>query len=180
MQWTIDRASHSINFHENDAKQKNSMWRKKMNWIIYCFEHFLDNFNQSDEKLKERMLDIQHSIHDFSQEILTLIENTVQNAKKFEVNNSNDVVKVQTFLKKNKVVKHEIQNKWEFFEQNDLKKRISKLLDDLQETAKRQEWYSVVEKIQERFKDIYKGWWMDNYSKFIRINTCIICKKEPD
>ena len=111
------------------------------------------------------MLDIQRSITDFSQDIITSIENTVQNAIKFEVNKSNDNVKVQTFLRKNKVVKHEIQNKWEFFEQNDLKKRISKLLDDLQETAKRQEWYSVVEKIQERFKDIYKGWWMDNYSK---------------
>ena len=126
------------------------------------------------------MLDIQHSINDFSEEIISLIENTVQNAKKIEVNNSDDGVKVQTFLRKNKVVKHEIQNKWEFFEQNDLKKRMSKFLADLQETAKGQEWYSVVEKIQERFKDIYKGWWMDNYSKFIRINTCIICKKEPD
>ena len=78
------------------------------------------------------------------------------------------------------MVKHEIQNKWESFEQNNIEKRISKLLDDLQETGKGQEWYSVVEKIQERYKDIYKGWWMDNYSKFIRINTCIICKKEPD
>ena len=78
------------------------------------------------------------------------------------------------------MVKHEIQNKWESFKQNYLEKRISKLLDDLQEIGKGQEWYSTVEKIQERFKDIYKGWWMDNYSKFRRINTCIICKKEPD
>ena len=57
---------------------------------------------------------------------------------------------------------------------------MNKILDEVEEKDKTQEWYQIVEKIQDRFKDRFKGWWIHNYHKYARQNNCIICQKEPN
>ena len=57
-------------FHERSAREKNSIWRKKLNWVPGCFQHFLDNFSQINIKVKNNMLEIQDSINNLHQEIV--------------------------------------------------------------------------------------------------------------
>ena len=57
---------------------------------------------------------------------------------------------------------------------------MEKLLDDLQENDQSQEWYSIVQNIQKRFKDRYKIWHISDGTKYVKINTCIICQKKPN
>ena len=45
---------------------KKIIWFKRFDWVINCFQHFLDNYNQINEKMKNKMLQIQKNIKDFS------------------------------------------------------------------------------------------------------------------
>ena len=51
-------AKRKIDFQERDARNKNSIWRKKLNWVPGCFQHFFDKFSQINKKVKENMLEI--------------------------------------------------------------------------------------------------------------------------
>ena len=75
---------------------------------------------------------------------------------------------------------HEIQYEWDLFQQYKLGEEIEKILDVVEETDKNKEWYAIVEKIQERFKERFKGWWVQNYHKFTKQTSCIICHKVPN
>ena len=76
--------------------------------------------------------------------------------------------------------KHEIQHNWQKFEQFNIGRKIEKVLEDVEENGKNQEWYLIMERIQERFKDRFKGWTIKEFHKYSRQNSCIICKKEPN
>ena len=79
----------------------------------------------------------------------------------------------------NGLKKHDVQHKWHYFEQYNLGEKIEKILNEAEESDKDQEWFLIVENIQERFKERFKGWWED-YGKFMRLKKCIICNKEPN
>ena len=76
--------------------------------------------------------------------------------------------------------KHEIQHNWQKFEQFNIGKKIEKVLEDIEENGKNQEWFSTMERIQERFKDRYKGWWIQHFDRYEKQKTCIICQKKPN
>ena len=75
---------------------------------------------------------------------------------------------------------HEIQNEWHSFQQYKRGDKIEKILNDVEETDKNVEWYSIVEKIQERFRERFKGCWVENHHKFNKQTSCIIFHKVPN
>ena len=168
-------AKRKIDFQERDARNKNSIWRKKLNWVPGCFQHFFDNFSQINKKVKENMLEIEDSINDLYQEIESRIDEIVEKVKDFD-----DHVKVYKLFSENGLVKHDIQHEWFCFQQYNLGKKMEKILVDTEQVDKDQDWYSIVEKIQERFNERFKGWWVEDYEKHTKQTTCIICQKEPN
>ena len=121
------------------------------------------------------MLDIEDNINDLYQKIENRIDEVVA-----RLDNCNDHVKVQQLFSENNLTKTDIQNEWWKYEQYNLGKKLENILEDVEEIDRSQDWYPIVEKIQERFKDRFKGWWMDGYPKYTKQNTCIICYKEPN
>ena len=141
-------AEFSIGFHEEKGRQKNSTWRKKLGWVIDCFHHFFENFSQIDIKVKAKMLDIEDNVNDLYQKIENRIDEVVA-----RLDNCNDHVKVQQLFSENNLTKTDIQNEWWKYEQYNLGKKLENILEDVEEIDRSQDWYPIVEKIQERFKD---------------------------
>ena len=175
-----EQAKFSLEYDESKGRRKNEVWLKKFDWVINCFKHFLDNYGQADEKVKNKMLQIQKNINDFSQEITSRIDETILKGQAIEVKTFDDYVKVHQLFRKNNVDTSKIQSQWQNFEQWDIGKKIEKLLDELQETDQSKDWYCIVEKVQDRFKERYKGWWMEGSTKFEKLKSCIICQNEPN
>ena len=161
--------------HERKGREKNPIWRKKMNWVPGCFQHLFDNFSQINQKVKENMLEIQDSINNLHQEIEARIDKVVEKVRNFD-----DHVEVSKVFRENGLLKHEIQHEWQFFQESNLRKKMKGILDDTEQSDIEHDWYSIVEKIQERFKERFKGWWVRDYEKFTRQASCIICNKEPN
>ena len=65
-------------------------------------------------------------------------------------------IKVTNVFRENGLLLHEIQNEWHSFQQYKCGDMIEKILNDVEETDKNVEWYSIVEKIQERFRERFK------------------------
>ena len=168
-------AKNSMEFFESKSRKKNSIWRKKLNWVNGCFQHLFDNYSEININVKEKMLQIQSSIDNLYQEIEIRIDKVVGIVKNFDCQ-----VKVKEIIRENGLQLHEIQHEWELFQQYKLGEEIEKILDDVEETDKNKEWYAIVEKIQERFKERFKGWWVENYHKFTKQTSCIICHKVPN
>ena len=58
-----------MEFYETKGRKKNSIWRKKLNWVNGCFQHLFDNYSGLNSNVKEKMLDIKLSIDNLYQEI---------------------------------------------------------------------------------------------------------------
>ena len=93
-----ERAKIFKEIHEKDGRSKNSIWRKKLNWVIGCFQHLLENFSQIDKKVKEIMLEIQNTIISKHQEIESKINEVVETVKNFD-----DRITVQQIIRQNKM-----------------------------------------------------------------------------
>ena len=52
--------------------------------------------------------------------------------------------------------------------------KIGKLLENVEETDESTEWYCVVGKIQDRFKEKFKGWWGGDCLKYPKQSTCTL------
>ena len=164
-----------MEFYETKGRKKNSIWRKKLNWVTGCFQHLFDNYFEINTNVKEKMLQIQSSLDNLYQEIEIRIDKVVGIVKNFDCQ-----VKVKEIIRENGLQLHEIQHEWELFQQYKLGEEIEKILDDVEETDKNVEWYSIVEKIQERFRKRFKGWWVENHHKFNKQTSCIIFHKVPN
>ena len=72
--------------------------REKFNmlqWITVCFQHFLNTFIQVDEKVIEKMHNIENSINNLHQDIEKRIDVTIEKVKDYE-----DYREVQNFYRK--------------------------------------------------------------------------------
>ena len=88
--------------------------------------------------------------------------------------------KINELYHKRELSRLDIQWEWKKFEGCSLGKKMEKLLIGLQDTDKNKDWYLTAEKIQERFKDRFKGSRDPGYPKYTKIDTCIICHKKPN
>lgn len=157
------------------ARDQNAVWKKKMNWVIECFEHFFDNFSMIDKNLKEKMVVIQKSIDNFYQGIEMNIDEIVEEAKDLDEDS-----KVGSLYMKKQMLRQHIQHQWTTFEQFNLAKKMENLLDGLNESDKIKNWYLIAETIKKRFKDRFKAYWMKGYPKYAKVYSCIICYKTPN
>ena len=55
-------AKQTFEFKKRVAKESNSLWRKKLQWVIDCFNHFLETFPDTPEQIKSEMLDLESCI----------------------------------------------------------------------------------------------------------------------
>ena len=72
----------------------------------------------------------------------------------------------------------DIKHVWQTFEQFEIGKRLENILDTVNESEKKEEWFYVVQIIQDRFKEKFKGWW--EKQEYTARRTCIICSEEPN
>ena len=49
-------AKNSMEFYETKGRKKNSIWRKKLNWVTGCFQHLFDNYFEISTNVKKQML----------------------------------------------------------------------------------------------------------------------------
>ena len=66
-----------------------------LQWITGCFQHFLNTFIQVDEKVIEKMHNIENSINNLHQDIEKRIDVTIEKVKDYE-----DYREVQNFYRK--------------------------------------------------------------------------------
>ena len=64
------------------------------------------------------------------------------------------------------------------FEQFQVGKRLGKILENTSDSEKTEDWFYMVEIIQDRFKEKFKGWWEN--PEYTTRKSCIICSKEPN
>ena len=121
------------------------------------------------------MLQNHLSIDNLFQEIKIRIDKVVDIVQYFNCH-----IKVTNVFRENGLLLHEIQNEWHSFQQCKLGDKIEKILNDVEETDKNVEWYSIVEKIQERFRERFKGCQVENHHKFNKQTSCIIFHKVPN
>ena len=126
------------------------------------------------------MVEIENSIDNFYQEIETKIDGIIEELKDIDGCNIDDDNKINEMYHKRKLSRLDIQWVWKKFEGFSLGKKKEKLLIDLQDNNKNKDWYLTAEKIQERFKDRFKGSRDPGYPKYTKIDTCIICHKKPN
>ena len=146
-----------------------------LQWITGCFQHFLNTFIQVDERVIEKMYDIENSINNLHQDIEKRIDEAVEKVKDYD-----DYREVQKFYRENDLEHEKIRHEWWKFEQFNVGEKIGKLLENVEETDESIEWYCVVGKIQDRFKEKFKGWWGGDCLKYPKQSTCIICSKRPN
>ena len=168
-------AKNQWSFLKTKAEKRTQSGEKKLNWVTGCFQHLFDNYSEINTNVKEKMLQIQSSIDHFYQEIEIRIDKVVGIVQNFDCQ-----VKVKKIIRENGLQLHEIQHEWDLFQQYKLGEEIEKILEDVGENDKNKEWYAIVEKIKERFKERFKGWWVENYHKFTKQTSCIICHKVPN
>ena len=135
----------------------------------------MNTFSQVDKRVKEKKHDIEDSINSLHQGIEKRIDEAVEKVKDYE-----DFREVQKFYRENDLEHHQIRHEWWKFEQFNVGEKIGKLLENIEETDESQEWYFVICKIQDRFKEKFKGWWGGDCLKYPKQYTCIICNKRPN
>ena len=96
------------------------------------------------------MLDIQESINSKYIEIETKMNQLVEKVKEL-----NTGTKVTNCFSKNKMDKEDIKIEWYIFE-GGLMTKVKNLLEDVQDNEKSQNWYPIVERIQEKAKEMLK------------------------
>ena len=47
-------AKNSMEFFESKSRKKNSIWRKKLNWVTGCFQHLFDNYFEINTNVKKK------------------------------------------------------------------------------------------------------------------------------
>ena len=176
-------ARFTFEYKKNTAKESNALWRKKMQWVIDCFQHFLEKFPQTDDQVKSEMANIESSIKDKYEKIDTGINEVLK-----KVENSEDSREIDSAFLGNKKEnglyeggkdESDIQHEWQVFEQFHIGRRLEDILDNIDESERKSEWFYKVQIIQGRFKQKFKGWW-EQHQEYTTWKTCIICGKEPN
>ena len=77
-------ARQTFEFKKKIAIESNSLWRKKLQWIIDCFQHFLETFPQANDKVRNEMLDLVKSIQEKNTKMEHEIDEIIQKVETSE------------------------------------------------------------------------------------------------
>ena len=176
-------AKFKFEFKKNTAKESNSLWRKKLQWVIDCFQHFLETFPQTNGSIKIEMANIENSIKCKYEKMDTEINEILEKVKYSEDSRKIDSAflgnKKENGLYEGGKNENDIKHEWQVFEQFHLGRRLENILENINESERKSEWYYRIQIIQGRFKEKFKGWW-EEHQEYTKFQTCIICGQEPN
>ena len=72
-----------MEFYETKGRKKNSIWRKKLNWVTGCFHHLFDNYFEINTNVKKKNALESVSIDNLFQEIKIRIDKVVDIVQNF-------------------------------------------------------------------------------------------------
>ena len=72
----------------------------------------------------------------------------------------------------------EIKQEWQKLEHYQIGRSLENILDKVDESEKKEDWYYKVQLIQGRFKQKFAPWWEKR--EYTTRKTCIICGKVPN
>ena len=72
-----------------------------------------------------------------------------------------------------------IKHQWQSFEYYEIGKRLENILENVNGSDKKEEWYYKIQIIQGRFKEKFQRW-CDGKQEYISRKICIICGKKPN
>ena len=154
-----------------------------MQWVTYCFQHFLEVFPETDEQVKSEMMRLEKCIIEKHNKMEREVDDMIEKAKDLknfrEIGYAFKGEKIGKWEFKGGKEENDIKHDYQGFEQFTIKKELKKILDDVDESEISKDWYLMVQKIQERFIEKFPGWWEKELRYKTRKN-CIICKREPN
>ena len=65
-------------YNKSVAKGLNALYRKKMQWVIDCFNHFFELFPQIDKQVKSEMISIEKCIEEKYQQMENEIDDILK------------------------------------------------------------------------------------------------------
>ena len=184
IEYQKEDAKHTFQYKKKVAKETNSLWRKKLQWVIDCFEHFLDMYPQTNQQVKNEMRDLKKEIEDkfvkMEEELEEIIKKVENSEDHFEICSAFKGQKQSNGIYKGGKDGEEIKHEWQTFEQFQVGKKLENILENINETERKKEWYYRVQLIQGEFKEKYQPWWGDSKQEYTTSKTCIICSKKPN
>ena len=163
-------------YKKSIAKNLNALYRKKLQWVIDCFDHFLETFPQVEEEVRSKMINIGNGIQEKYEKMKMEIDEILEKVEKSE-----NVLKrqeiVDYFCKGRKEQEH-IQHDWNNFEWWNVGKKINDILENIQLSKNNKDWFIKVQEIQMMYEKNHCE--MVNRQKYYSKKVCIICNKEPN
>merc|ERR1712080_432268 len=121
--------------------ERNSMGKRRFNWVRKCFQHFFENFSQIDDNVKIQIINIQKSIEDTYDKNEKVIEDKAETAK-----DEDGLIQHLTYINQ-----HKIQLEWEKLERI-IEKKLKYILAQNEDLDRNRKWYSVLDKIHDTYK----------------------------
>ena len=162
---------------KRDFQERNLMCKKRFDWVEKCFEHFWETFPEISENTKKELIKLVKSIDDNYQKHEQEIEKMEEITK-----DASDTAEVQRVFHSED---EQVQFKWQRFEPL-IGSNLEKILTDIESSDKSTNWFSVLNRILDSYKQKYTGrrwlYWIkgDYISKPITYLPCIICNKNPN
>ena len=135
-----------------------------------------------NETQEIEMLDLESCIlkknEQMENEINVIIEK-VQNSHDYsEICSAFKGTKKENGLYEGGKYEEDIKQQWQRLEQLEIGQRLENILENVNDTDKKANWYYRIQLIQGRFKEKFKGWW--EKQDYAKRKTCIICGKNPN
>ena len=176
-------ARRSFEYKKSVAKGMNSLYRKKMQWLIDCFDHLFENFPHINKKVKSEMISIGKSIDEKQEKVDWEIEEILK-----KVEDSEDSMEIWKAFKGEKIENStmykegkeqtDIQHEWNIFEWWEIGGRMKNILVEIEGSRIGTDWYSIIQTIQERYEENHSM--VLDKQKYTTNKFCFICKKEPN
>ena len=177
-------AKFSYEFKKKVAKDLIYLWRKKLEWFPKCFTHFLETFPDTDGEVKRELTDIGKSINEMHENMERKVDEILEKVKdsedSTEIYNAFKGEKIGNYEYKGGIEEEDIKHKYQLFEHYDVRRRLEKVLESVDESEKNKDWYFRIQIIQGTAIERFPAWWEDEELKYIKKRNCIICKKEPN
>lgn len=211
LEFLLNLGKEKLSCDENKCREINHKARKRLNWLNSTFKHFFETFPQINEQPKNKLLSLENNIQELHQKI----ENDIDELKQKVID------KIAEWQKQGCTYKHEglfenafkknrvrpmsgyvmssddwFQKDWEKLERN-INKDLNEILEKIEDPYRNADWFYILEKIHEAYKEKFPGQWMAIYYPLIKIKTlyagygydqqpyypsktCIVCGLKPN
>ena len=152
-------AQESLAYQMKMSQERNSMGKRRFNWVSKCFKHFFEKFTKIDDSTKDKILNLEKRIEDTYEKNEEFIRDNCQMVK-----DANTVAQVHgTF--DGKFNDNVIQREWQRLEGiigQELKNILAEIKDLDDKSTK---WYCVLLKIRDIYEPKFTGNWWSYWKK---------------